>query len=67
MVVARREAAVVAVLFSAARSQPSVAPVVQAMLAAWPGSESSYIYGPVCIAQAERGQGLLRKLYEALP
>ena len=34
-----------------------------AMLNAWPGSADAYVYGPVCIDQATRGQGVLEALY----
>jgi L-amino acid N-acyltransferase YncA len=36
---------------------------VVAMLKAWPGSADAYVYGPVCIDQAARGQGMLEALY----
>jgi predicted GNAT superfamily acetyltransferase len=65
VMVAHREGQVVGVLFSAAKDHEAP-PVVQAMLAAWPGREDAYTYGPVCIAGSERGQGLLAKLYAAL-
>ncbi|MGK5048732.1 N-acetyltransferase family protein [Janthinobacterium sp. GB4P2] len=56
---------VVGVLFSAATATVQ-APVVLAMLAAYAGSENAYVYGPVCIADSERGQGLLALLYSAM-
>jgi len=65
VVVARREGRVVGVLFSAA-VDASAPPVVRAMLAAWPGGPMSYVYGPVCIADTERGRGLLPQLYAVL-
>lgn len=67
VIVARREEGgpVVGVLFSAAKAAVQ-APVVLAMLAAYAGSDNAYVYGPVCIADSERGQGLLALLYEAL-
>lgn len=67
VIVARRVAAgpVVGVLFSAAPAMAQ-APVVLAMLAAYAGSGNAYVYGPVCIADSERGQGLLALLYAAL-
>ena len=33
------------------------------MLKAWPGNADAYVYGPVCIDQAARGQGVLEALY----
>jgi L-amino acid N-acyltransferase YncA len=64
VVVARKEGHVVGVLFSSAKDNP--APAVRAMLAAWPGDVHAYVYGPACISDSERGQGLLAKLYTAL-
>jgi L-amino acid N-acyltransferase YncA len=67
VIVARRVAdgPVVGVLFSAATATVQ-APVVLAMLAAYAGRENAYVYGPVCIADSERGQGLLALLYSAM-
>jgi len=64
VVVARKEGRAVGVLFSSAKDNP--APSVRAMLAAWPGQADAYVYGPACIADTERGQGLLGKLYAVL-
>ncbi|PHV51223.1 N-acetyltransferase [Janthinobacterium sp. BJB301] len=67
VIVARRAAdgSVVGVLFSAAPAAAQ-APVVLAMLAAYADSGNAYVYGPVCIADSERGQGLLALLYSAM-
>ncbi|AQR69928.1 N-acetyltransferase [Janthinobacterium sp. LM6] len=67
VIVARRviDGLVVGVLFSAAPATAQ-APVVLAMLAAYGGSDNAYVYGPVCIAASERGQGLLARLYSAM-
>lgn len=67
VIVARRvsDGPVVGVLFSAAPATVQ-APVLQAMLAAHAASENAYVYGPVCIAASERGQGLLALLYSAM-
>jgi len=66
VVVARRDGLVVGVLFSGAKDDQAAPPPVRAMWAAWPGSADAYVYGPVCIAETERGQGLLPRLYAAL-
>jgi hypothetical protein len=42
------------------------APLVQAMLKAWPGMIDAHVYGPVCIAAEARGQGVLEALYAKL-
>ncbi|MBI0536456.1 N-acetyltransferase [Roseomonas sp. KE2513] len=38
-------------------------PAVAAMLDAYPGGPSAYVYGPVCIDARERGRGLLAALH----
>ncbi|WP_205701215.1 MULTISPECIES: hypothetical protein [unclassified Janthinobacterium] len=67
VIVARRVAGgpAVGVLFSAEKATAQ-APVVLAMLAAYAGSDKAYVYGPVRIADPERGQGLLALLYSAM-
>ena len=52
-------------LFTSEKEQASAPPVV-AMLKAWPGSADAYVYGPVCIDQAARGQGVLEAMYAQL-
>lgn len=64
VVVARKEGRVVGILFSSTKENP--VPSVRAMLTAWSGNVDAYVYGPACIADTERGQGLLAKLYAAL-
>ena len=52
----------VGTLFTSEKTQASAPPVV-AMLKAWPGSADAYVYGPVCIDQGARGQGVLEALH----
>ncbi|GGC61565.1 GNAT family N-acetyltransferase [Undibacterium terreum] len=66
VVIAKRDAQVLGVLFSSAKDNPAAPPTIHAMLAAWPGKPDAYVYGPVCIAETERGRNLLPKLYSAL-
>jgi hypothetical protein len=54
------------VVFSAEPAASLHVPVLAAMHAAWPGNSDDYFYGPVCISEAARGQGLLPKLYAEL-
>ena len=51
------------VLFTSEKAQASAEPVVK-MLRAWPGTADAYVYGPVCIEEAARGQGVLESLFE---
>ncbi|MEO9386788.1 GNAT family N-acetyltransferase [Chromobacterium phragmitis] len=66
VIAALRGGQVVGALFSAAADHPSPPPAVAAMLRAWPGSPNAYVYGPICVAESERGQGLPARLYAAL-
>lgn len=54
------------VVFTAQVSAADLVPVLAAMRAAWPGRPDDYLYGPVCIDAAARGQGLLPTLYAEL-
>jgi predicted GNAT family acetyltransferase len=36
------------------------------MLRAYPGSPGAYIYGPVCVAESERGRGIAAALFAAV-
>ena len=66
IIVARREMAVVGYLVSASRSAVAGVPVIAAMLRAYPGAADAYVYGPVCVAVTERGQGLAGAMAVAL-
>lgn len=66
VIVARREGRVVGFLVASPKHPPPEAPVVRAMLRAWPGAEDAYIYGPVCVAAEERGRGLAAAMFAAL-
>src|SRR5436190_1966030 len=41
-------------------------PHVQAMLDAYSGSETSYVYGPICVAAEARGRGIAGALFAEL-
>jgi ribosomal protein S18 acetylase RimI-like enzyme len=58
LVVARRQGSVVGYLGSASRAATANVPVIAAMLRAYPGADDAYVYGPICVAAAERGQRL---------
>ena len=60
------DGAIVGILFAMAKDVSSAPPVIRAMIEAWPGRADAYVYGPVCIAESARGQGLLPRLYAKL-
>ncbi|MFH6995088.1 GNAT family N-acetyltransferase [Flavobacterium sp. FlaQc-48] len=41
-------------------------PIVDAMSASYSGSEDSYIYGPICVSQNQRGKGLAQLMFKEL-
>jgi ribosomal protein S18 acetylase RimI-like enzyme len=66
IIVARRGGSVVGYLVSASRAAVDAVPVIAAMLRAYPGAEGAYVYGPVCVAAEERGQGLAAAMFSEL-
>lgn len=65
-VVARQTDRVVGFLLTGTRAMGEVVPVVQAMFAAYAGTPDAYVYGPVCVAEALRGQGTARAMFTHL-
>ncbi|MCC9063520.1 GNAT family N-acetyltransferase [Flavobacterium piscisymbiosum] len=41
-------------------------PIVDAMSASYKGSPHSYIYGPICVSQNQRGKGLAQLMFQEL-
>ena len=66
VIVARRQGRVVGFLVSSPKHPPPEAPVMRAMLQAWPGGDDAYSYGPICVAAEERGRGLAAAMAAAL-
>jgi hypothetical protein len=63
VVVARRGTRLAGVLVSSSIEAVGHMPVIAAMLGTWRGAADAYIYGPICIAAVDRGQGLAEKLF----
>ncbi|MGJ7502689.1 GNAT family N-acetyltransferase [Variovorax sp. ZT5P49] len=66
LVVARRGGRVCGFLMATTRTMNAELPVVRAMFAAYPGSADAYVYGPICVDPAERGQGLAAAMFAEL-
>jgi predicted GNAT superfamily acetyltransferase len=66
LLVARRSGRVVGFLINSTREMNDDIPVVRAMLAAYPGTVNAYVYGPVCVADEERGKGLAEAMFTEL-
>jgi L-amino acid N-acyltransferase YncA len=66
VIIARRQGSVVGFLVSSLFGAHADVPIVQTMRRAYAGAEDAYLYGPICIAQSERGRGLAGKMFAAL-
>jgi L-amino acid N-acyltransferase YncA len=66
VVVARLDGRVVGFLMSTTRAMNSELPVVRAMFGAYAGSPDAYVYGPICVAQTQRGKGLAAAMFSEL-
>lgn len=66
LIVARRSGRVVAFLMSSTREMNDNIPVIRAMLDAYPGTADAYVYGPICVKEEERGQGLAQAMFTEL-
>jgi L-amino acid N-acyltransferase YncA len=66
IIVARREGRVVGYVVSTPLTAQAHNPIVRAMLRAYPGSPGAYNYGPICVSESERGQGLAVAMFQAL-
>lgn len=66
LIVARRRARVVGYVISGTRASKTGVPIMQAMLRAYAGDSDAYMYGPICVAEDQRGCGLATTMYNAL-
>jgi L-amino acid N-acyltransferase YncA len=66
VLVARKGDRVVGYLVSSSPAAQGHVPIIRAMLRAYPGPPDAYLYGPICIAESERGQDLAGALMAAL-
>ena len=66
IIVARSKGRVVGYVVSTPLHAQAYIPIVQAMLLAYPARPGAYIYGPICVAESERGRGLAGAMFKAL-
>jgi predicted GNAT superfamily acetyltransferase len=66
IIAARRSGRVVGYVVTSALSAQADIPIVAALLRAYPGLPGAYIYGPICVAESERGRGLAAAMVAAL-
>jgi L-amino acid N-acyltransferase YncA len=63
IVVARRDGLVVGYALATSIAAKSHVGIVQSMLRAFPALPNCYLYGPVCVTESERGNGLAAMMY----
>jgi ribosomal protein S18 acetylase RimI-like enzyme len=66
IIVARSGGRVVGYLVCTSLSAQTHIPIVKQMLAAYPGSGDAYIYGPICVAEEQRGRGVAALMFQQL-
>jgi predicted GNAT superfamily acetyltransferase len=66
IVVARRDGRLVGYVVSSSLADQSADPILDGMLQAHPGAPDAYVYGPICVAESERGKGVARAMFENL-
>jgi predicted GNAT superfamily acetyltransferase len=66
LVVARRSGKVVGYVLGKSLAAKADVPILQSMLSAFPPPPDCYLYGPVCVAETQRGKGLARAMFEKL-
>lgn len=66
LIVARRGVCIVGFLMTWSREMTTDIPIINAMLAAYPGASDAYVYGPICVAAEERGNGLAQAMFSEL-
>jgi hypothetical protein len=66
IIVGRRGGKVVGYVLSTSLAAKSHVAIVQAMLRSFPAPPDCYLYGPVCVAETERGKGLAGVMFEEL-
>jgi len=66
IIVGRCDGKVVGYVLSTSLAAKAHVDIVQAMLRTFPAAHDCYLYGPVCVADSERGKGLAGIMFEAL-
>src|SRR5215475_4546837 len=66
IVVVRRDGLVVGYALATSVAAKAHVGIVQTMLRAFPAPPNCYLYGPVCVAESERGKGLAGLMYQEM-
>ncbi|MGB9042807.1 MAG: GNAT family N-acetyltransferase [Pseudolabrys sp.] len=66
VIVGRRETKLVGYVVGSSLAAYTHVPIVQTMLRAFPPAPGCYLYGPICVAETERGKGLANTMFGEL-
>ncbi len=66
IIVAHRDGRLVGYLVSCPMAAQAHVPIIQAMLRVYPGAPGAYNYGPICVAESERGRGVAGAMFHDL-
>jgi L-amino acid N-acyltransferase YncA len=66
IVIARRDGVVVGYALATSIAAKAHVGIVQTMLRAFPVPPNCYLYGPVCVTETERGNGLAGMMYQEM-
>jgi len=66
LIVGRRDGKVVGYMVTTSLAAKARVAIVQAMFHSFPAPPDCYSYGPVCVADSERGKGLAVAMFEKL-
>jgi ribosomal protein S18 acetylase RimI-like enzyme len=66
LVICRREGKIVGYVLGTSFGLKEPVAIIQSMLRAFPASPDCYLYGPICVAETERGKGLATAMFKEL-
>jgi L-amino acid N-acyltransferase YncA len=66
LVVCRREGKIIGYVLGTSFGLKDPAAIIQSMLRAFPAPADCYLYGPICVAEGERGKGLANAMFSKL-
>ena len=66
VLVARRDDKVIGYVLGTSLAANANIPIIQSMLRTFPAPPDCYLYGPVCVADTERGKGLAGAMFSKL-
>ncbi|MDZ8186252.1 MAG: GNAT family N-acetyltransferase [Nostoc sp. ChiSLP02] len=64
-IVARKDSKIIGFLLSWSKASIQI-PIITAMLQAYPGEKDAYLYGPICVEETMRGQGIAAAMFSKL-